>query len=825
MYGMSNYNNAINKLFSEREKLIILGLTGRTGAGCTTTAKILSQKFEDLDLEYIEGDEPFLNISEKYKFDIIKKYIGYKSEDPLETRWVPFTIIEGSCVILSFVFDLPVSGPFNSDMLINYLIELQDSDNAISFKIDNFESLEQDLHGLEYIFKTVSRCRLDDINADWSTWQGQAITKNKIEEYYKLYIQDISVYRDRIKNVLQRYSCYEEKQKKLQDDPPIKYHLYTYLLQKLGNNIRASGEPYCEKFYPEKMFTFAQRIEKLITLVQRYDSITGKTQTRICIDAIRNVTESNYLKDRFRPYYLLSISAEEKQRKGRLSDFDEEERQGLDFVEYESKLNAGEYFYHQNIASCFEMADIHLVNNDVQDDKKFFLTWQLVKYITLMIHPGLITPSAIERSMQVAFNAKYNSGCLSRQVGAVVTDADYVIKAIGWNEVPKGQLSCSLRSVDNYCKGNMPECYSQFETEDPGFKKVLNYVKTRADDIDFHGRNFAYCFKDIYNGYKNEKNQVYTRALHAEENAFLQVSKYGGQGIRGGYLFCTASPCELCAKKAYQLGIDRIYYIDPYPGISQRHILRFGKEKTQPRMDLFFGAIGEAYIRLYRPLLPFKDELKFVTGIDLKNEAKEALHRQLNGPKTLDFFYHIYEVTLEFIDRENIVSSRHAEITIENHTFTQLERRLTWTGSSYDGSRLENNTEGYNLIDTKDKISPYYYTIEFNKTLQKGDKIKYTVHTDVKDEMHLMHPYLSHTILHPMEKLVLKVITPKKGEIIEEVHYVRYADKNMECEYKDTDHDVKIEEKDDKIEYTLTIDRPNLFYSYSLEWAFIKIKP
>jgi len=33
--------------------------------------------------------------------------------------------------------------------------------------------------------------------------------------------------------------------------------------------------------------------------------------------------------------------------------------------------------------------------------------------------------------MQLAYTAKYNSGCISRQVGAAVTDESYSIKAIG----------------------------------------------------------------------------------------------------------------------------------------------------------------------------------------------------------------------------------------------------------------------------------------------------------------------------------------------------------------------------------------------------------
>ncbi|WP_415756933.1 hypothetical protein [Pseudomonas sp. LT1P18] len=78
-------------------------------------------------------------------------------------------------------------------------------------------------------------------------------------------------------------------------------------------------------------------------------------------------------------------------------------------------------------------------------------------------------------------------------------------------------------------------------------------------------------------------------------------------------LFTTASPCELCAKKAYQLGIVKIIYIDPYPGIATDHILSVGAKK--PRLELFRGAVGRAFYQLYQPLMPYKDELDLLYSI------------------------------------------------------------------------------------------------------------------------------------------------------------------------------------------------------------------
>ena len=300
----------------------------------------------------------------------------------------------------------------------------------------------------------------------------------------------------------------------------------------------------------------------------------------------------------------------------------------------------------------------------------------------------------------------------------------------------------------------------------------------------------------------------------------MQISKYGGQGLSGGYLFCTASPCELCAKKAYQLGITNIYYIDPYPGISQKHILSFGKNENEPKMRLFYGAIGEAYIALYKPLLAYKDELELVSGINCKKLAGGAEKKKTS---TGDLRYHSVEFTIEFKSREKIESTRVVDMEIVKGSYEYLERQLTWTGSSYDKSELLENEEGYELIDSKDKISPYKYKILLNGEKGPGSRIKYTLHSSVKDETHLMHPYFAHMVKYPTEYLKLNVVIPKSAPIVDNVYYKRYADLEMRFEYMD-EQEIKKCEENDKTIYSLEIVKPNLFYTYSIEWEFMNIK-
>ena len=68
---------AIQKLYDNRQKFILIGLTGRTGSGCTSAAKILSSKFQDIKLP-----QPYsCQTNEDRKYKIIYKFSKKKMEE------------------------------------------------------------------------------------------------------------------------------------------------------------------------------------------------------------------------------------------------------------------------------------------------------------------------------------------------------------------------------------------------------------------------------------------------------------------------------------------------------------------------------------------------------------------------------------------------------------------------------------------------------------------------------------------------------------------------------------------------------------------------
>ncbi|MBP2028613.1 deoxycytidylate deaminase [Acetoanaerobium pronyense] len=558
--------SAIEKLFSERKEFIIIGLTGRTGSGCTTVANLFSQSFKELSPPPPKESDDINNEERKYKI-----VYDYASEN-----WKSFIKIEGRDIITSFLLE------HNFDKFTEHL------KNKLHIN-DDFNEIKETYNEMH-----IKRIKIMNILNENESNLGK-------EEVYNFYFKEV-------KEFTKKIAKYFSVNKTINDQD---VNLFTFLFQQFGTNIRSSGNPFLETFDSEKTLLMAQRFNTLIKILRKRN-LESKKGVLVVIDAIRNPFEATFFKDRYSSFYLFSVNTEDDVRIKRLFEnkFSKNEIENLDKQEYPKKQSQEEFFKNQNIQKCIELSDVYLYNNskfqNFNNIKK-----DIIRYVSLIMHPGIITPTSIERCMQIAYNSKVNSGCISRQVGAVITDEFYSIKAVGWNSSPEGQVPCNLRNIENLKKKIDENAFSHFEMTDSEFNKHIkdNYKSTDLKTL--KGNTYTYCFKDIYNSIKNKENQVHTRALHAEENAFLQISKYGGIGVKGGFLFTTASPCELCSKKAYQLGIKKIYYIDPYPGISTTHILDCGKSK--PEMNLFVGAIGRAYTQFFTQILPIKDELKMRT--------------------------------------------------------------------------------------------------------------------------------------------------------------------------------------------------------------------
>jgi len=584
---MANQNitsKAMESVFKGSKDFIVIGLTGRTGSGCSTSAELLTK----VKLPLPSPEKCHFKGNEKRKYRIIKKYI--------DKNWYPFKWLQIRTIITRFLLTLNYTEFAN---LVAKFLGKELSDTLEVLK--SFRSEYEDAHN-----KITKYLAIED-----NSLQGK---HKKMEDAFSIYFEWLPNFSNKLRNALREISA----------------SAYTRVYQKAGDNIRASGDARDSKFNPEKVFEFPKVINKIIKSAQ-YVTQLKKEPCFLVLDAIRNPYEALYLKERNSSFYLIAINTKNENRLKHLRNshkFSNEQIEELDDKEYPKSLDKVAKFTSQNIQKCIEISDIHINNPRVDDFGSSELASQLAWYVSLMLHPGLVMPNSIESCMQIAYSVKKNSGCISRQVGAVVSDSQFAVKSVGWNSTAQGQVPCILRNSEDLINGIENEIYSTYERNDPQFRSVLtSKYKNAIPDANDIGRNLSFCFKDIQNEIENEKNQVHTRSLHAEENAFLQISKHGGQELKGGVLFTTASPCELCAKKAYQLGIKEIYYIDPYPGIATSHILSVGEQS--PKLTLFRGALGSAFHKLYQPIMPYKDELDMLFQIPKKISSKDLKIREL----------------------------------------------------------------------------------------------------------------------------------------------------------------------------------------------------
>lgn len=593
--------NVIEQIYRLRHDFIVIGLTGRTGSGCSTVAKVLSKpNFADLKSEY-KGFRNGEIDNDVRKIRIIHNY--------MKEHWCPFTIIKASDVIFYYALLLDSFDAFKTNLFFSSPTDSSKvkapNDVIIANIRDNLEGLRSDFNDLQLVAKACD---------EYLNEKAYRNSIDRIDEFKQLLLVKIPQFRNKLEGHLEQ--AYKKKLGKE--------------LQRWGNNIRNFNTiEHQNEIHQKSPSCLARKINQFVKMFRVKDK-EDLEPTLIVIDALRNPYEILYFRERYSAFYTMSVNTEENIRRTNLAliGYRYDEIDEIDREEKEKK-ELSQSYERIDIDKCIELSDIHLTHDGTPVDENRNLVNQIITYLALILHPGLVPPSPMERIMQIAYTAKLNSGCLSRQVGAVVTNEFYSVQSIGWNTAAEGQTPCTLRNLFDLCNQEDDTAYSNFEKHDMSFKNYAGALKSRYQQTyqNLNGLPLSYCFKDIYTTVSDQqKNQVHTRSLHAEENAFLQLAKYGTTGIRGGKLFTTASCCELCAKKAYQLGIKEIYYIDSYPGISKQHILECGN--NQPQMILFSGAVGRAYINLYNPFVPQKDEIKSLTGVNVKDREEPKLQNE-----------------------------------------------------------------------------------------------------------------------------------------------------------------------------------------------------
>ncbi|MFH1424241.1 MAG: cytidine/deoxycytidylate deaminase family protein [archaeon] len=134
-------------------------------------------------------------------------------------------------------------------------------------------------------------------------------------------------------------------------------------------------------------------------------------------------------------------------------------------------------------------------------------------------------PSSNEYFMKMAHLVKERSTCPRRMVGAVIVKDKHILTT-GYNGNPKGMKHC--------------------------------------DEIG--------CLRDDLKVPSGERHELCT-GLHAEQNAIIQSAVFG-VSIKGATMYCTNTPCSVCAKMIVNAGIKKLIYENGYPDLMAEKIMK-----------------------------------------------------------------------------------------------------------------------------------------------------------------------------------------------------------------------------------------------------------
>jgi deoxycytidylate deaminase len=384
-------------------------------------------------------------------------------------------------------------------------------------------------------------------------------------------------------------------------------------------------------------------IDKISMERQSHKQRTGDVAyrpRRVChiVDSIKNQEELELLRTVYREMlYVIGVFVPVANRENNLK------KKGMQPADISKliDLDSGEEKPHgQTVRDTFPQSDFFLRIESGTDSQ---LRARVERYLHLILGTKIVTPTRAETAMYAAASAAGSSACLSRQVGAALTDAEGEILSIGWNDVPKPfgglYLSDHLRDPtgenDHRC-WNMEggKCFNDAE------KELLAQVVVDAlgDLVSDDDRGNAILA--VKSNAKLRSLIEFSRSIHAEMHAILTAAKTAGEKISGGKLFVTTYPCHSCARHIIASGISEVYYIEPYrkslaTKLHDDAITENESEKAKVRLLPYDGVAPSRFLALFR-MTPDSRKIKGKMIVISPKNAMPRIEKSLEALPALE---------------------------------------------------------------------------------------------------------------------------------------------------------------------------------------------
>lgn len=287
--------------------------------------------------------------------------------------------------------------------------------------------------------------------------------------------------------------------------------------------------------------------------------------------------------------------------------------------------------YGQAVEDTFVESDYFLrVSNDSQES----LSKKITRFINLIFDNCIITPTNHESAMYQAVSAAVNSACLSRQVGAAITNKHGRVISTGWNDVPKygGNLYTNDTEDDFRCYCFEDKECANTRKKDQIADEIVNALEKEALISSYQRINVKEVL--LKNGIKSLIE--FARSIHAEMHAIILGAQQTGTQMIDGKLYCTTYPCHNCARHIIVAGIKEVYYIEPYKKSLGTELHsdainnedQDGESTNKLKILMYEGVAPKRYIDFYKMRDNRKNKMQPINTLKPKNMVTlRAIHQ------------------------------------------------------------------------------------------------------------------------------------------------------------------------------------------------------
>ena len=391
-------------------------------------------------------------------------------------------------------------------------------------------------------------------------------------------------------------------------------------LQKLGNEIRKNHKPYALSNLVVLEITKARDEHTEQNSLESDEK--HNLRMAYIVDSLKNPQEIILLRQIYgNSLFVVGVDCPYDDARKRAKN--EKNIESKEFDEVASiDRDESDITYGQHTLKAIMEAD-YFIRND-ENSNRTSLEDQIKRFLDLVTSAKIITPNSHETSMYMAYAASARSACLSRQVGAIIVDEFGSVISTGCNDVPVfgGGVYNSDSKKDLRCF-NKGKCYNDHHK-----KIIYDEISTALINANLIDKKAKEEIIKVLTKSKIKQLIEFSRAVHAEMNAIVNVSRNKNASTSNARMYCTTFPCHSCARHIVAAGIMEVIYIEPYAKslateLHDDSITTNSNDLNKVRFIPYQGVSPSRYLNFFEMKSERKNKDGKLNQIDVKNSYRK----------------------------------------------------------------------------------------------------------------------------------------------------------------------------------------------------------